>query len=182
MRTGIAFVISAIAAGCSAFTGISSAYPKGWPEIVSEPAGCPNINGRYESQGGYSFLPEENENSLVHRFGGEYGRSVRIELSSDQLTVDMETIEGALFQKVLSGADGDFACGHGVLVLKPILQSGGDGTGGYRSERRLVLHRANNGDLIGEDRLFSVGAFLWVVPISGSQVFWYRWRAQTNES
>ena len=75
-------------------------------------------------------------------------------------------------------AAGDFSCVDGALVLKPIIEGAAEGVGGYRSERRLGLRRAANGDLIGEDRLFSIGAVMWLVPIAGSQTFWYRWGTQ----
>jgi hypothetical protein len=164
-----------ILSGCAALTGISSDYPQGWPKLDLQAAECPNLTGRYLDEATYSYLPSPSANRLLYRLSGERVREVSLRSLPRQLLIEGETADGKVYRSTLS-EDGDFACVDGSIALKPIVQSAAEGVGGYRSERRLLLRRSANGDLIGEDRLFSIGAVMWLVPIAGSQKFWYRWQ------
>jgi hypothetical protein len=102
-----------------------------------------------------------------------------LESLTQELVVTSVNEDGSETRTVLSTANGKITCSDGAVILQPAVTIGADGTGGYRASKRLALRKAVNGDLIGEDRLFSVGALLWLVPVAGSQTFWYRWKART---
>lgn len=175
----IVFLLVAIAAaGCDTLTGISSEFPSGSPEVTRASPGCPNLDGEYENVAHYSYLVDTDANKLAERLAWGRAATVIIRSEGDQLNLVFQGSQGERFFRKLS-APADFECLDGGLVLRPMKASGADGTGGYRSERRLMLRRAVNGDLIGEERLVSVGALLWVLPIVGSQTYWYRWRRAT---
>lgn len=178
MRTAHVLVAGVFASGCAALTGISSDYPRGWPHLARQASGCPDLTGRYINDAQYSYLPTPAANGLLERLDGKRGRAISLRSLPQQLVIEAEPASGEPYRRTLSMAAGDFSCVDGALVLKPIIESAAEGVGGYRSERRLGLRRAANGDLIGEDRLFSIGAVVWLVPIAGSQTFWYRWGTQ----
>jgi hypothetical protein len=168
--------------GCgSVLTGISSNYPKGWPTIqISQ--GCPDLTGSYQTIGEYSYQQRRHSNNLLARIGGSLFNldlitleSLTLESSPGFLRVTVINSSGDKIEKTLSESSGDFSCEEGALIFSPVIQKIGDGTGGYRASQRLSLKKVNDGSIVGEDRLFNIGAVMWLVPIAGFQTFWYRW-------
>lgn len=169
--------------GCAPLSGLSDSYPTKWPTVQNS-RGCPDLTGSYMPIGLYSNLPEIDSNNLPSRMrlGSSTSGPIILESSLGALKAIVTNVDGTKrFEVTMHEASNDFSCADGALVLRPIVQRGAGGTGGYRSERTLFLRRANDGSLIGEDRLFSVGAALWIVPIVGSQTYWYRWPLETRD-
>ncbi len=180
----LALLICLIQTGCSALTGISGDYPKSWPLFPpTSSKDCPNLSGKYQNLATYSFLPAYEANSLSRRLGlaTDDVKSITLTHSLNTLTIETLDNKNGVDKLVLSQSANDFTCSDGAITLPPVVVKAGDGTGGYRSTRRLFLWRAADGSLVGEDKLFSVGALLWLVPIVGGQTFWYRW-SLLNES
>ncbi len=167
-----------ILSGCASVTGISPDYPAGWPPVSSTAHdACPDLSGRYQNLAIYSFLPMSGANSLAFRLGGETRNTDTVVLAYAAGTLRVEALSGEdiVGEKRLSKASGDFSCAEGAVVLPIIVDMNADGTGGYRSERRLYLRRAQGGALIGEERSSGVGAVFWLVPVGGWQTFWFQW-------
>jgi hypothetical protein len=165
-------------AGCSTLTGIDSSYPKGWPVLSRDGSACPELSGSYKNFADYSYLPAEDANSLAFRLFQTRDRLFSAELASAPGELRVRAWNDKSDRSGAFRLENGFACADGALWLPPVVENGADGTGGYRAERRLGLRRGANGNLVGEDRLFAIGAILWLVPIVGSQKFWYQWDRQ----
>jgi hypothetical protein len=174
-------------AGCGSklITGYDSSYPQQWPTRlpVVEQRHCADIAGTYSNLGRYIHkYGTDNQSSptelLAFRLTKQVAWVGEVRLSlvdSDSLVVELLDNTKVVTKITLLKSLKQFDCDHGVLVLPPDRWSNGDGTGGYRASMRLSLQKAVDGSLIGEDRLFSIGAVLWLVPIAGSQTYWWRW-------
>lgn len=174
----VAYIGVTFLSGCTALTGISPEYPKDWPPIASSSGEeCPDLSGRYQNLATYSFLPMTGANSLALRLLGEVKDTdlVVLVFSSETLHVEARSNTGTISEKLLSKDNNDFSCSEGAFVLPIIIDSGADGTGGYRSESRLYLRRAQDGAIIGEERSSGIGAVFWLLPVGGWQTFWFQW-------
>jgi hypothetical protein len=100
-------------------------------------------------------------------------------LKSDGYSLSVEVwIDDELLQtKYFSQKSDEIRCANGAVWFPPVIETGADGTGGYRAKQTLGLRLANNGNLIGEAKATSVGAVIWVIPIAGSQTIWYQWNS-----
>ncbi len=171
-------IVVAVLSGCASLTGISPDYPEDWPPVAASPGvECADLSGIYQNLATYSYLPMTGANSLAFRLLGEMADSDSVVLvySSATLRVEARSNKGPVKVNVLSKDKGDFSCSEGAFVLPGVIHSDADGTGGYRSESRLYLRRAEGGALIGEERSSGIGAAFWLIPVAGWQTFWYQW-------
>jgi hypothetical protein len=164
-----------ICSGCGVLTGISSSYPNRWPTISEVTTkDCSHLTGRYRDFGVYSYLPEDQASYLTYRLASAEA-SISEPSSGPEISVRGVAQDGSVFWRTFRLAAARVECRDGTLLVPPKVTSQWDGPAGYRAQRRLALRKAVNGDLIGEDSLFSVGHFL-IVPVAGGQTYWYWWQ------
>ncbi|QJR09253.1 hypothetical protein DSM104443_00290 [Usitatibacter rugosus] len=163
-------------AGCSIGSGISSSYPDRWPPLSTvRGKDCSHLAGHYRDFGVYSYLPAKDASDLTQRLAASEIAPGSTPSPESVISVEGVATDGSSFRRAFRIGGTGRECKDGVLLLSPIVVSVSDaGAAGYRSQRRLALYKAGNGDLIGEDSLFSIGHLL-IVPMAGSQTYWYRW-------
>lgn len=169
----LSIIILLLLSGCQALTGIDSSYPNYYGKLPTlGTTECPNISGTFTNEGNASHSYSPLDGLLSYYLAGPKPKPSKVNIISkpDQISI---SFDGKYVKDLKIG--NDYTCQEGAIWLKPIISGGAEGLGGYRAEKVLGLRKALNGNLIGEDRLSSVGALLWVVPIIGSQTFWYRW-------
>lgn len=76
---------------------------------------------------------------------------------------------------MLDAANDDFRVAEGAVWLKPRNRSYGDGTGYVWENDSVGFRKAEDGSLICEWRHGANALALWIIPLTGSQVFWMRW-------
>ncbi|MBN4078741.1 hypothetical protein JYT96_01930 [Gammaproteobacteria bacterium AH-315-C21] len=163
-------------------TGISNAYPKGWPELASGILECPDISGVYKDRGLYSHRSGNFSEFLAYRLDDRNitfrADSVRVsKIDGDTFSVVAFNVEGKPFEAfTLSRGAGDYECVEGKIWLPTSEESVADGTGFVGTETKIGFSKAIDGSLIGETRHFSYGVAMWVVPGATTQVFWYQWQ------
>lgn len=178
-------VLAVLAAGCSALSGIDNRYPAEWP-VVSTESGCPDITGDFANRGNYSYSPLGGSHFLAfqldipltnHQFS--VVEHVRIQWIKDgEFLVEALSSSNSIAQKQLSLAAGDFSCDTGALVFPSKSETNADGFGVAAENRVLLLRRASDGSIIGEERSSVAALAMYVVPMGGVQTFWYRWLPQ----
>lgn len=178
--------------GCSGLTGISSQYPSGWPVLLSDnsQSNCLQIAGVFKndgrfSQNRYDYKPFVPLNRFF--FDNEIGsaadrRSVNLRWETpSRLYVEAE-VNSQVVSKILDSGVGDFVCKDGALWLRHEIDKVGEGVGGYRAETSIGFRISFSGELVGEEKLSSMGLFLWIIPVWGYQTFWYSWIPLVQES
>jgi hypothetical protein len=141
---------------------------------------CPDLSGSWANKGTVSFSQGSWSGLLSYQLTKGFATPAVVGISArqNQLVVEFDpgNPSGKIAATLRPGED--FKCEQGALWLQPKIRSDAGGLGGYRATTVLGFRRTTNGNLIGEERLSSVGAALWVIPVVGSQTFWYRWFAE----
>lgn len=142
-----------------------------------ESGSCPDLTGQYSDFGLSSYRTDTYDNSLAYRTieSRAQPQTVFLESRAGEIKIELWRDEKLLASKHFRVDTGEVQCRDGALWLPPVVETGGDGTGGYRAKRTLGLRLADNGNLVGEARVTSVGAIVWIIPIAGSQTIWFQW-------
>lgn len=183
--------------GCETLTGISHDYPRHWPKYLHETSICPDISGFYQNVGeekydrgphhifrkslGYrllgfhTFEPNTNEDRSEAVWIIYSARIVEVVQDESSLTVMVKTHDGVDHQKTWQINEEEATCSSGWLWLPQGSAKGGDGTGGYHNNFKIGIRKAIDGSLVAQEHNYMVGAALWVLPVAGQQVMWFRW-------
>lgn len=180
-RVGSIAVVAFIA-GCS--LGIDSSYPDEWEDRSRVSNECPNIDGRYSNVGFYSndaayhsYAIPEYATHLTYRLGGSPSQSYIVDLSHHDGVLTLNAMLNGEVKNTLELVEsrGDFDCRSGVLWIRPKIDAGADGVGGFRNTNSLGLQMSEDGNLIGQDRTSGAAALMWAIPLLISQTHWYKW-------
>jgi hypothetical protein len=169
----LALLLCLSGCGSKLVTGIDSSYPGSYGELPALPENqCPDISGSWSNEGLASYRLSPAHERLLYQLTRAESQpaDVTIAATPEQVSVSYFGSIRATFR-----VNTDFICKEGAVWLKPRVRTAADGTGGYRAENAIGLRKTTKGDLVGEERLASVGAILWVVPVAGSQTYWYLW-------
>lgn len=171
-------------AACSALTGISGDYPRGWPATpLTQGNSCPDISGTYRNGGRFDRNRYEQYPRLslsrffVHSSSDVPGETSFVRMTSMRsggLLVEFlpDGSEAAISRIELN--EGQLTCDHGAIWLPPAVIDNYQGPTGYRVRWKLGLRKGADGSLVGEDHSIIL-AYFFLVPIAGSQTFWYLW-------
>ncbi|OOG41831.1 hypothetical protein B0B52_10950 [Polaromonas sp. A23] len=173
--------------GCSTLSGIDSNYPKGWPLVESADTNCPNLSGDYQNRGSYSYSPLGGSHYLAYRFGMHVNTvreldaidTIRIHpVEDDAVLVEARSSGVVVMSRRLSFKTKELSCSSGAMVFAPATAKTLDGFGTAVKKSTVWFKKGVDGSIIGEENSSTAAAALYVVPIVGSQTFWYRWKLQ----
>lgn len=100
---------------------------------------------------------------------------VFLESSEGSVKIEVQFDDEQSETRIFSQKADEIRCKDGAVWFPPAIETGADGTGGYRAKHSFGLRIADDGNLIGEARVTSVGAIVWIIPVAGSQTIWYQW-------
>ena len=174
-----------ILVGCQAITGISNDYPSQWPELaLTSESQCSNISGTYIEKGKCNYPHSCSITSLSERLlpkNKKYidGNTVTIKHISNNIEIAFATNDG-LVTNQLSYDSKDFTCENGAIWIKQGESYQSEGVGMASRKYIMGFKKASDGSLIGQHLNSGWGLVMWVIPVGGTQVLWYKW-APTNE-
>lgn len=193
-------LISACLFACQTMTGINHEYPVSWPPLVSS-EGCPNISGDFLNLGvgKYESSPHEhylsfhlfqrrlfdNETSGMEPLAPEDATIQYISVNnigSQQLLIGSIDSHGVLEQRTLNIREEDYICKAGILWVDSGIEVYTGELGSYRSHYKLGLKLAEDGSLIGQLHNDNVALAMWIIPMGGTQILWFRWPVHTSAS
>jgi len=171
------FLLSA----CQAMTGISHRYPESWPELIRTASSqCTDISGTYVEKGVCNYPLHCNSLSLFNRLASTEAQPIDQstvtvkQLSPDQIEVSLSNKDG-MATKQLSSKSEDFVCEDGAVWIKQGEDFHAEGVGVASRKYIMGFKKASDGSLIGQHRNTGWGLVMWVVPIGGTQILWYKW-------
>jgi hypothetical protein len=177
--------------GSQIFTGIDSHYPKTWPDIVTGNNFCKQLTGVYKNHGLATFSRKGVSPYLTYRFGIHFptmeeltsiqtvGVNCNGETQQIVLTFNADTGKDS---RTIALKDAGWRLEKDALYFPVENESDADGLGGHISKSEFRLAIGKDGSLIGEERMGGAGLALWLIPIAGTQTFWFQWpRATTGD-
>jgi len=185
MRNLLLLVITTICLlGCSTLTGIDNKKPSDWT-LVTQPSDlCEQLSGEYRNYGSSTYSPKGGSPFLAYRFGMnvkyvqdlESIKTVKIKCI-DNAVIELHAIRtnATVLTRKLLRENGDWDIEKGKIIFPTVNESTVDGFGGYQASSTFRLSIGSDGSLIGEDNRGSLGLALWLIPVGGTQTFWFRW-------
>ena len=175
------FIITTSLIGCSTLTGIDNKKPSDWA-LATQPLDiCEEINGEYRNQGSATYSPKGGSEFLAYRFGFDFQSIKSIEAIRinciDSKTIKLHAISGneVVLTRTISRENRDWNIEKGKIVFPTKDESTSDGFGGSMASSSFQLSIGSDGSLIGEETRGNIGLALWLIPVGGSQSFWFRW-------
>ena len=191
VSVAIVLVIGLLLSGCF---GTRMLYPEDWAPLAG-PDGdaCRDISGKYRAisdplayysrpctsvgKGWYCrSLPEDllgitktvTEDTWVEISGSD----------GTELGVAVGVNETIQYKVTLRAATGQFACTEdGVVVkIKPEFMAG-DGAVGINAGFEYSFGKATDGSLVMKEATSGGGVIFFVIPVAGSSMQWWKWRA-----
>lgn len=182
--------------GCQTLTGISHDYPEHWPTRAESKTSCPNLTGLYIDKGipkydvhhhshkylSFHFL-HELQDSDIRWEHGDSNETQLIQDAEKQLKLQLFQKDNLVNEVVLQSTK-DYECQRGILWLDSGEDAQGHELGGYKSWFKIGLQLAQDGSIVGQVHQSNVALALWVIPMGGKQIIWYRWpeASQSNKS
>jgi len=95
----------------------------------------------------------------------------------DNAVIELHAIRtnATVLTRKLLRENGDWDIEKGKIIFPTVNESTVDGFGGYQASSTFRLSIGSDGSLIGEDNRGSLGLALWLIPVGGTQTFWFRW-------
>ena len=184
------FVCLVFLSGC----GGGAHYPKTWPKAVSTQKGdCPEISGEYYDLGAIDSDryggPDPGREKLSYWLTDSMrgGTKVKINLlSSDAVDVEVFSDNQSVEKKTLLRKNNQFSCSQGSLWLPKRVHNQGwfacPECWTYSTETRTFgFKRADDGSLIGREKLSFFGIAFFVIPcFNQSTDYWIQWEKDLN--
>jgi hypothetical protein len=168
--------------GCQTMTGISHTYPGSWPELPRTTSSeCPDISGKYVENGICNYPLHCNSLSLAERFSSTKTINAVPETtvtikqpSAEQIELSFSTSTG-IFTNSLSSKFGEFVCESGAIWIKQGESFKAEGVGVASRKYTMGFMKSSDGSLVGQHRNSGWGLVMWVIPVGGAQILWYKW-------
>jgi hypothetical protein len=133
-------------------TGYPAGYPKEWPTLAAQRGICPDIVGTFRDLGVQGHEDPEYSDKLLEYFITEYtlawrffpepattkGRKVQISHpDTGRFVVEVLEQDKVVSSGTFSVASGDVTCEEGWAWLRPKIEKGAEGVGGYRNKKHI---------------------------------------------
>jgi hypothetical protein len=151
---------------------------------------CTQLNGEYLNKGEFSYSPKGGSEYLAYRFGFNLDslknldsiHSLKVSCANgNALLIGLDYDRSSSSIKTVTSSSDGWHFESGTLILPIIKNAVGDGFGGYSARERFQIFVGSDGSLIGKQTTSSVGLALWIIPVGGSQTFWFRWQKLPQE-
>lgn len=180
----ITILLVTLLLGCQAFSGVSHKYPDEWPKTIeADHNQCPDISGLYLNNDGICKYPSLCESKrlysrLTNQSGA--GNAVLISKVNDaELIIRLKHNEKITGNNILKEGS-DYKCEGGSVWFGQGKSNYADDLGYIDREFTMGFRKAEDGSLIGQHRNSGWGLAMWLVPVGGTQILWYKWDETNN--
>ncbi len=173
-----------LVSGCGALSGYDYRYPPDWHARTDAPKHCASFQGEYVNKGVAWYASQSGSPYLAIRFGLQFESiealeevdSIRIACKSDNVLLVEAIATGSVVQSLeIERSAGTWDI-EGSRMLFPTLNlSDAEALGGVLKYVSFSLSISTVGALIGEQKSHSGALAFWVIPMAGSQTFWFSW-------
>ena len=170
-------------ASCAAVVGRSNEYPENWPKV--EPVDgelCPDLSGTYYDTARSTYDQDCLAcRSLSNTLGGYFANNFRqqttkvTQVGSNEIGIEVVESNQVVFNGRLLSGNGDFICNSEGVWVGERQYSTAEGVGYDKGKVVYGLSRAVDGSLIGQKRNTGFGMLLWIVPLWGGEITWFKW-------
>lgn len=176
--------VTPLISGCSTLTGIDSRYPPQWQETTKTIKTCRSFEGEYQNLAIANYTATDAPSLLAYWFGFPYDtttelekiNSVRITCIPDDILLIEAIAEGAVVHsRQMAQSYDTWNIVNDLMVFPNLNNSAVESLGVVLQYEALSLNIAANGALIGKKKRWNAALAFWVIPMFGSQTFWFNW-------